>query len=80
MNSNLQCETVNVWPQAAQILGVGRNTIYRAIRQGKVRVLRLGNRIVVPKAELQRLLRGEATVIEAEHVDKAKQHRSDSHE
>ncbi len=43
-------------PEAAQILGLGRNSTYEAIKTGAIPSLRIGNRIIVPKAALERLL------------------------
>lgn len=41
---------------AAAMLGLGRNTVYCAIRRGELPVLRIGRRIVVRRATLERLL------------------------
>ena len=48
--------------ETALILGIGRSTIYRAVRDGKVPfpVHRIGDRWYVPKRALQRFLDGEA--------------------
>jgi predicted DNA-binding transcriptional regulator AlpA len=47
--------TVSV-PDAAQVLGISRAHAYALAKRGElgVRVLRLGNRFVVPTAELRR--------------------------
>jgi hypothetical protein len=37
-------------------LGVGRNAAYDAARRGDLPVIRLGRRLVVPRAALERLL------------------------
>jgi len=42
----------------ARILGVGRNSAYSACKSGDVRTIRIGGRILVPKAEVDRLLLG----------------------
>ncbi len=42
--------------QAAQALGIGRNLAYELARQGRLPALRLGRRLVVPRAALERLL------------------------
>jgi len=42
--------------QAARVLGIGRGLAYRLARSGELPTLRLGHRLVVPKAQLQRLL------------------------
>ena len=45
--------------EAAIQLGISKGNCYEAIRQGSIPALRLGRRIVIPKAALQRLLAGE---------------------
>lgn len=42
--------------EAAKLLGVGRNTAYDAVRSGQLPTIRLGKRILVPQAALDRLL------------------------
>jgi excisionase family DNA binding protein len=44
--------------EAAKLLGVGRNQTYQAIREGKIPHLRIGSRIVIPRAALSKLLNG----------------------
>ena len=44
-------------PEAAQVLGVGRTSLYRAIQLGRVRVLRVGRKLRVPRTELEALAR-----------------------
>ena len=41
--------------QAAEMLGVGKNTIYGLISAGEIGVLRLGRLIRIPRQELDRL-------------------------
>lgn len=50
-----QPATMNI-AAAARVLGIGRQTAYELARQGKLPVLRLGRRLVVPKAALERML------------------------
>lgn len=45
--------------EAAQLLGIGVNTAYVAIRRGELPAVRVGKRIVVPKYRLLELLAGE---------------------
>jgi excisionase family DNA binding protein len=47
--------------EAARLLGIGRSSAYEAARRDAlpVRVLRIGRRFLVPRAPLERLLRGE---------------------
>ncbi|WP_286960201.1 MULTISPECIES: helix-turn-helix domain-containing protein [Arsenicicoccus] len=42
--------------EAAQVLGIGRDVCYRAVRAGQIPSLRLGRRIVVPVAPLLGML------------------------
>jgi excisionase family DNA binding protein len=42
--------------QAGQILGVARGTAYEAARTGQLPVIRLGRRLLVPRARLLELL------------------------
>ncbi len=42
--------------EAAEALGIGRSLAYELARQGKLPILRLGRRVLVPKAALARLL------------------------
>jgi excisionase family DNA binding protein len=46
--------------QVAQMLGVGRSTAYDAVRRGELPVVRLGSRLLVPKARLDQMLTGAA--------------------
>lgn len=47
--------------KTALVLGIGRSTIYRAVREGKVPfpVHRIGGKWYVPKRALQRFLDGD---------------------
>jgi excisionase family DNA binding protein len=57
----------------ALVLGIGRSTIYRAVRDGKVPfpVHRIGGKWYVPKRALQRFLDGEEQVPEEDVADTA---------
>jgi excisionase family DNA binding protein len=48
-------ETLTV-PEAARALGISRNSAYEAVRRGELGAVRLGRRLVVPRAALSRLL------------------------
>ena len=50
--------TVPVWPDAGQMLGLGRNAIYEAISRGEIPVIRIGRRILISKKALENLLDG----------------------
>jgi len=39
-------------PEAARILRVGRDFLYREVRSGKLRVVRVGRKILVPRRSL----------------------------
>jgi excisionase family DNA binding protein len=43
--------------EVATILGVGRNTAYRAAKAGQIPTIRVGGRILVPLAALNDLIR-----------------------
>lgn len=42
--------------EAAQLLGVGRSTAYEAVRRGEIPVVRIGKRLLVPMAALEKML------------------------
>jgi len=46
--------------EAAQVLRLGRGSVYEAIRRGDVPSVRIGRRLLVPKAGLLRLLGSKA--------------------
>lgn len=48
-------------PEAAAILGIGRDTAYQAVRTGDLPAIHFGGAIRIPTAALQRLLAGEAS-------------------
>ena len=43
-------------PEAARLLGIGRSAAYDAARRGELPTLRIGRRILVPRAALEQLL------------------------
>jgi excisionase family DNA binding protein len=45
--------------EAAKVLRLGRNSLYEAIRRKEIPVVRIGRRLLVPKAALIRLLGGD---------------------
>ena len=61
--------------EAAELLGIGRSSAYRAARDGQIPAIRLGRRLLVPKVALERLLNGmsanQAGKAVAEVVDSA---------
>jgi len=42
--------------EAAAILGISRNAAYEAAKTGQIPIIRIGKRILVPRAALDRLL------------------------
>jgi len=44
--------------QAAEILGISRNGAYAAAKEGSLPTIRIGKRLLVPKAVLDRMLAG----------------------
>ena len=42
--------------ETASIMGVSKNVAYEAVRRGEIPSIRLGGRILVPRAALERLL------------------------
>jgi excisionase family DNA binding protein len=45
--------------EAADLLGICRSTLYRAIKDGEIPVIRIGRRYRVPTARLAQLLESE---------------------
>ncbi|HZL58981.1 MAG TPA: helix-turn-helix domain-containing protein [Stellaceae bacterium] len=44
--------------EAARLLGIGRNHAYEAAKRGDIPCIKIGKRVLVPKAALDRLLDG----------------------
>ena len=44
--------------EAARLLGIGRGLAYELARTGELPVLRLGRRLVVPRARLETMING----------------------
>jgi excisionase family DNA binding protein len=42
--------------EAAKMLGISRNFAYELIRQGKLPYVKLGKRLLIPKAALEKML------------------------
>jgi excisionase family DNA binding protein len=58
MESELARKTYKIG-EAAKLLGVGRNQAYEAAQRGEIPTIKIGKRILVPRAALERLLAGE---------------------
>ena len=52
-------KTYNV-EEAGRLLGIGRNQAYEAAKLGQIPTIKIGKRLLVPKAALDRILNGEA--------------------
>ncbi|MDR5727950.1 MAG: helix-turn-helix domain-containing protein [Terriglobia bacterium] len=59
MQDELKAITYRI-EEAAQLLGIGRNTAYEAARTGQLPTVRIGKRLLVPKVALDKLLNGTA--------------------
>jgi excisionase family DNA binding protein len=46
-------------PEAARLLGIGRNSAYDAVARGEIPSIRIGKRILVPRKRLESMLAGE---------------------
>ena len=42
--------------EAARVLGIARNTAYQAARTGDIPAVRIGRRVIVPRAALETML------------------------
>jgi len=45
-------------PEAGEVLGIERKTVYEAIRRGQIPALHLGRRVLIPVPQLLALLNG----------------------
>lgn len=63
----------------ARLLGIGRGLAYELARTGEIPVIRLGRRMLVPKARLEALLAGDGRDDQLEW-DQATEGRSWSHD
>lgn len=43
-------------PEAARVLGIGRNATYDGVRRGEIPHVRIGGRILIPREALERML------------------------
>ncbi|RTL63699.1 MAG: DNA-binding protein [Hyphomicrobiales bacterium] len=48
-------------PEAAEVLGIGRAAAYEAARSGQLPIIRVGKRVLVPVAALERMLSAAGT-------------------
>ena len=59
---DIERQTIDLWPDAGKALGIGKNQAYEGARRGQIPSIRIGKRIVVPKAAFEKLLEGKAKV------------------
>ena len=45
-------------PEVGKMLGLGRSSVYEAVRTGQIPSITIGRRILIPRAALERLLEG----------------------
>jgi excisionase family DNA binding protein len=45
-------------PAACHRLGIGKTTLYEEIKEGRIKVIKVGRRTLVPESELQRYING----------------------
>ncbi len=43
-------------PETAKVLGIGRNLCYDRVKTGEIPAIRIGRRLVIPRAALEKLL------------------------
>jgi len=51
--------------EAAQAIGLGRNSTYEAIARGEIPAVRIGKRILVPRIALEQMLSGN----QSQHIE-----------
>ena len=57
--TTIERKTITI-EETAKVLGVGRNKAYEAARRGEIPTIKIGKRILVPLAALERMLQGAA--------------------
>ncbi len=60
-----ECKTYTV-EEARMILGISRNTAYRAVDNGSLPSIRINNRILIPKMALHRMLESPTDFLDKE--------------
>lgn len=54
----MEKQTVSV-PEFSRIVGIGLASAYKAVERGEIKAARIGKRLVIPKTEVDRVLRAE---------------------
>jgi len=49
-------------PETAKVLGIGRNLCYDRVKTGEIPVIKIGRRLLVPRAALEKLLANPKTL------------------
>jgi excisionase family DNA binding protein len=57
--AEVQCKTLTI-TEASRALGVSRNKAYEAAKRGEIPTIKIGKRILVLRAALDRMLQGAA--------------------
>jgi len=52
--------------EVGELLGLGRSSTYEALAEGRIPSIRVGRKLLIPKAGLIKLLQGEAEPVEVE--------------
>lgn len=60
MRTNDQPLTISVPDAGRRYFGIGKNAAYQAARRGEIPTIRIGKRLLVPLAALERMLQGAA--------------------
>jgi hypothetical protein len=61
--NKVERRTINLWPDAGQQLGLGKNATYEAALRGQIPgVLRIGSRWLVLRDVFERAMRGEIRI------------------
>jgi excisionase family DNA binding protein len=50
--------TLDLWPDVGRALGLGRNSTFKAAKAGQIPAIRIGKRLLVPRAAFDALLNG----------------------
>ena len=66
MSHEIQDRLVLTVPEAADLLGICRNAAYEGVRRGEIPSIRIGKRLVVPRAAFEEMLKGGATTNRSE--------------
>ncbi len=51
-----QRQTLNLWPDTGRVLGLSRGATFQAAKRGEIPTIRIGRRLLVPKAVLAKML------------------------